>query len=120
MKSLKAKQAILMCGAIIVFSLAVGLGLSLIPSQNLPFLDSCSQLINVAGVLLCSLRFRECWYIWLANNVIDLSIWIINLCSLSPGSLLMLITAIMYLIMNVVGLINWIKTENKQMEENKA
>lgn len=120
MSSLKAKHAVLLCASVVVFSVGMGFVLNLIPSQNLPFLDSFSQLINVAGVVLCSLRFRECWYIWLINNVVDLTIWIINVCNVTPSAIMMLITSIMYLIMNIIGLMNWVKKENEQKRDDKT
>ena len=120
MNSWKAKHAVLLCVSVVAFSVGVGFVLNLSPSQSLPFLDSFSQLINVAGVVLCSLRFRECWYIWLINNVVDLTIWIINVCNVAPSAIMMLITSIMYLVMNVIGLINWVKKENEQKRDDKT
>ena len=35
--------------------------LTLIPSQRLAFLDSNSNIINLCGVILMILRFKECW-----------------------------------------------------------
>ena len=119
MKSLKPLSAVLLTVSVMVFSALVGFGLSLIPSQNLPFLDSCSQLVNVGGVVLSSLRFRESWYVWLANNVIDLTIWIINVVYLTESAITMLITSVMYLVMNIIGVIMWGKIEKKQKAENE-
>lgn len=114
MKSFNLKNSIIICSIIILGSAVLGLLLSLIPSQNLAFLDSTSQIINICGVVLVSLRFRECWYVWLANNIIDLTIWIVNVLKGTINSEMALITSIMYLVMNIIGLVCWIKIENKQ------
>ena len=114
MKSFNLKNSIIICSSIFVGSAILGFLLSLIPSQNLAFLDSTSQIINVSGVVLVSIRFKECWYVWLANNFIDTTIWIVNTINGTANAEMTLITSIMYLIMNVVGLVCWIKTERKQ------
>ena len=114
MKSFNLKNSIIICSSIFVGSAILGFLLSLIPSQNLAFLDSTSQIINVSGVVLVSIRFKECWYVWLANNFIDTTIWIVNTINGTANAEMTLITSIMYLVMNVVGLVCWIKTERKQ------
>ena len=98
----------------LIGSVILGFLLSLIPNQNLAFLDSTSQIINICGVILVSLRFRECWYVWLANNIIDLIIWIVNVAKHTINSEMALITSIMYLVMNIIGVVAWIKIEKKQ------
>jgi len=110
MKSFTLKNSIIICSIILLGSALLGFLLSLIPNQNLAFLDSTSQIINICGVVLVAIRFRECWYIWLTNNVIDLCIWIINVIKGTVNSEMALITSIMYLVMNIIGVICWIKS----------
>lgn len=120
MKSFTLKNSIIICLTILVGSAVLGYLLSLIPNQNLAFLDSTSQIVNICGVVLVSIRFRECWYIWLANNVIDLIIWIVNVFKGTINSEMALITSFMYLIMNIIGLICWIKIEKIQKNKKDA
>ena len=117
MRSLNFKSAFILCGCIVLGSSLLGFLLSLIPMQNLAFLDSTSQVINLCGVVLGALRFRESWYIWLLNNVVDLIIWVINTVGQTANAEMSLITAIMYLTMNVIGLINWIRLERLQKQK---
>lgn len=114
MKSFTWKNSLIICFFILVFSVLLGFFLSLIPTQNLAFWDSTSQIINIFGVILVAIRFRDCWYVWLANNIIDLIIWIINTVKGTANAEMTLITCIMYLIMNIIGLICWIKIEKAQ------
>ena len=114
MRSFTVKNSIIICGVILIGSVVLGFLLSLIPSQNLAFLDSTSQIINVSGGVLVSIRFKECWYVWLANNVIDVSIWTVNVFMGAENAEMALVTSVMYLVMNVIGLVCWIKTERKQ------
>jgi nicotinamide mononucleotide transporter len=114
MKSFTVKNSVIISVSIVVGSVVLGFLLSLIPGQKLAFLDSTSQIINICGVILVTIRFRECWYVWLANNFIDLIIWIINVIKSTANSEMALITSIMYLVMNIIGLISWVKIERKQ------
>ena len=114
MRSLNLKTATILCVSIVAGSTLLGFLLTLIPGQNLAFLDSTSQIINLCGVVLGTLRFRESWYIWLLNNMVDLTIWIINTIGNTPNAVMSLITSIMYLVMNVIGVIAWIKLERQQ------
>ena len=101
------KNSIIITISCIVGSLLLGFLLTQIPGQQLAFLDSSSNIINLCGIVLMNLRFRECWVIWIFNNSIDLSIWIINFINKSPNSLMMLIVSIGYLLINIYGLIKW-------------
>ena len=119
-RSLTIANSLLMTFLMLAGSVGLGFLLSLIPGQNLAFLDSTSQIINLCGVVLGTIRFRESWYIWLANNIIDLVIWIINTINRAPYSEMMLITSIMYLVMNVWGIAKWIMLEKHQKESVKT
>ena len=72
------KNSIIIVASCIVGSTILGYLLSLIPGQNLAFLDASSNIIQLCGIVLMNMRFKECWVIWLFNNTIDLIIWIIN------------------------------------------
>lgn len=107
------KNSILITLSCIVGSLILGVLLSKIPGQQLAFLDSSSNAINLCGIVLMNLRFKECWAVWLFNNSIDLFIWIINAINGTSNSIMMLLVSIGYLLINIYGLIKWIKMERK-------
>ena len=94
-------------------SLLLGFLLTKIPGQQLAFFDSSSNIINLCGIILMNLRFKECWVIWLFNNTIDLTIWLINVINKSPNAVMMLLVSIGYLLINIYGLIKWIKFERE-------
>ena len=101
------KNSIIITLSCIVGSLLLGYLLTLIPSQRLAFMDASSNCINLCGVILMILRFKESWWLWLINNVIDLSIWIITFINKGKGSTMMLLVSIGYLLINVYGIIKW-------------
>ena len=61
-----------------------------------------------------NLRFQECWIVSLFNNSIDLLIWSINFINQSPNSLMMLLVSLGYLLINVYGLIKWLKLKKEK------
>lgn len=108
------KNSIIIVSSCIVGSLLLGFLLTKIPNQQLAFLDSSSNVLNLCGIILMNLRFKECWMVWLFNNTFDLAIWIINVLKGSPNSIMMLLVSIGYLLLNIYGLIKWIKFEKSQ------
>lgn len=101
------KNSIIITLSCIIGSLLLGYLLTLVPSQRLAFMDASSNCINLCGVILMILRFKESWWLWLINNVIDLSIWIITFINKGEGSAMMLLVSIGYLLINVYGIIKW-------------
>lgn len=110
------KNSIIITLSCIIGSLLLGYLLTLIPSQRLAFMDASSNCINLCGVILMILRFKESWWLWLINNVIDLSIWIITFINKGQGSMMMLLVSIGYLLINIYGIIKW----NIEAKKNKG
>lgn len=105
------KFSLMLTFIVVSLSFLFGYLLNLIPSQNLAFLDSSSNIINLSAVVLMNMRYKECWMIWLFNNTIDLIIWIINTVKGTPNSVMMLLVSIGFLSINVYGLYKWFKKE---------
>lgn len=101
------KNSIIIILSCILGSFLLGYLLTLINGQRLAFMDSSSNCINLCGVILMILRFRESWWLWLVNNIIDLGIWIITFINKGEGSTMMLLVSIGYLLINVYGIIKW-------------
>ncbi len=101
------KNSIIITLSCIVGSLLLGYLLTLIPGQRLAFMDASSNCFNLCGVILMILRFKESWWIWLVNNAIDLSIWMITFLNNGEGSAMMLLVSIGYLLINVYGIVKW-------------
>lgn len=109
------KNSLLIIVACTIGSLLFSYLLILIPNQQLAFLDATSNCINLCGVILMILRFKEAWWLWLINNIIDLMIWIIM--TTENGTWMMLFTSIGYLLINIYGIIKWNK--DAKMEDKR-
>ncbi len=101
------KNSIIITSLCILGSFLLGFLLSMIPGQQLAFMDATSNCINLCGVVLMILRFKESWWVWMANNVVDLTIWIIMVVNKGEGSIMMLLVSIAYLLLNIYGIIKW-------------
>lgn len=101
------KNSIIITLSCIIGSFLLGFLLSLIPNQRLALMDATSNCINLCGVVLMILRFKEAWWLWLINNIIDLGIWIITVLNHGNGSIMMLLVSIGYLAINVYGIVKW-------------
>lgn len=109
------KNSIIITLSCIFGSIVLGYLLTLIPTQRLAFMDATSNCINLCGVILMMLRFKESWWLWLINNTIDLIIWVITVINGGSGSLMMLLVSIGYLLINIYGVIRW----NIEAKKNK-
>lgn len=101
------KNSIITTISCIIGSCLLGYILTLIPNQRLAFMDATSNCINLCGVILMILRFKESWWLWLINNIIDLLIWIITTINHGEGAIMMLFVSIGYLLINIYGVIRW-------------
>lgn len=109
------KNSIIITLSCVIGSFVLGYLLSLIPGQRLALMDASSNCINLCGVILMILRFKESWWLWLVNNIIDLIIWIITVIDKGNGSIMMLLVSIGYLLINIYGVIKW----NIEAKKNK-
>lgn len=101
------RTSIIITLSCIVGSFLLGYLLSQIPNQQLAFMDAVSNCINLCGVILMMLRFKEAWWLWLVNNIIDFIIWIIIAHGHGEGSMMMLLTSVGYLLINIYGVMEW-------------
>ena len=109
LRQFNLKTSILIIIVCFILNIILGFFLSKIKTQKLAFLDATSNCINICGVILMILRYKECWIVLLGNNIIDLIIWIINFINNEYNSSIMLIVSIFMLLFNILGIIKWYK-----------
>lgn len=108
-KSFTFKNSIVILVLCILGSMIVGYLLNLLPLQQLAFVDATSNCINLCGMVLMMLQFKESWWLWFINNVLDLIISIHCVLHNGENSIMMLATAIAFIVINILGLIQWNK-----------
>ena len=104
----------------IVFSLCcsvvlVSFGLSKIPNQNLPIMDTISNLMDICGLILIALRFKEGWIFWILCSTIDFIMWAVLLSQgESMNAIMMVIVSAVNIAINCWGFYSFVKLRKKQ------
>ncbi|MBE6124680.1 MAG: nicotinamide mononucleotide transporter [Erysipelotrichaceae bacterium] len=114
------KTSIITVFLVVIGTLIVSSLLTLIPTQKLAFWDSLNNILNISGILLIGLRYKEGWIVWIINSVTELTTWILALQNgYSNNAILMIFTCIFYLGLNTWGLKSFINLRKKQENTNK-
>lgn len=100
--------AALMVGLICLLTMAaLGFGLSLLPGQNNPYLDSATNVLSVSATLMMIRRYREQWAAYIILNVLTVVMWSLRAADGSPEGPLMIVMWSAYLINAFYGWFNW-------------
>lgn len=86
-----------------------GIALSMVATQNTPFLDATTNVLSIVATLLMMKRYREQWLFYIVLNIVTIVMWSIRFSQGSPDGLLMVIMWTAYLINSVYGYYNWSK-----------
>ena len=59
------KNALIVVGSCLVASIILSYILTLIPGQQLPFIDFAISCIDICALILMNLRYKEAWWLWI-------------------------------------------------------
>ena len=107
---LKKKHLIIILVLGVLVTLGYGYGLSMINS-NVPYLNSLGTVCSATGIYMTNRRYREQWYAWLAYTFVFAAIWMSNM------TISFLVQSCLFLVLNVLGLLNWNKEYKRQLEQ---
>lgn len=111
------KKSLIVILSCLTFSCIIGYLLTLIPKQNLAFMDAASNCINLCAIILLSLRYKEAWWLWFISGIIDLIIWVVMYFNNGYNTMAMIIITICFFVFNLIGIIKWTKkTKYKETE----
>lgn len=109
-RKLTTKQALfVIIGSIILYFVLVFVTTHF--HGNQVFLDASLLPLNIIGQMLMSYGYRSQWIAWIAVDVIAIIIWYIQLTTLSPAALSMLVLNITMLVNAIYGAYLWFRTE---------
>ena len=112
------KTSLIVVSLLTAFTLLLSFLLSLIPSQNLSFLDSLTNGLNICGVILIALRYKEGWYFWMMCNLVETVTWCILISHGAANSIMMLIICIVYIVLDIFGLKAFVNLRRNQDVKN--
>jgi nicotinamide mononucleotide transporter len=93
----------------LTFAAGFGFALSLIETQNTPYIDAATNVLAVAATIMMIRRFREQWAAYIILNVLSVIMWLFRMADGSPDGLLMVVMWSAYLVNACYGLYNWTK-----------
>ncbi len=119
LNNMSFKKTILTILIILSSTLLVSFIISLIPTQKLAVLDSAINILDIAGVILIALRYKEGFIAWILCNLTEISTWIIILINnYSQNAILMIVTSLVCIALNIWGLISFTKIHKTQEQSN--
>ena len=101
------KTSIIIVLSCIAGSILVGLILSLIPTQQLAFMDSTINCLDICALILLNLRYKENWALWITSGALSIIVWSIAFSNGGENAFMRLIAAIGFLFINIYGAIKW-------------
>jgi nicotinamide riboside transporter PnuC len=99
------KAAALAVISITAAGFVAGLLVGLILTQQLSFMDSTSTMLNLAGIILFSLRYQEALIMWLVRNLVDIILFSILIAAgTGVNAEMLIVTAALYIVCNSIRL----------------
>ncbi|SEP88447.1 nicotinamide riboside transporter PnuC [Neolewinella agarilytica] len=98
----------------VLATIVLGLVLRAIPGQNSPFVDAATNVLSIIATLLMMWRFAEQWWLYVALNVLTVSLWTIRYLADGYAADRMIFLWLIYLINSVFGLIIWARGVEKR------
>ena len=113
-KRLDKKQWIQLSLIVVVSTIIYAYFLHLIGGQQIR-IDSAAVVLSVVAQILMVKRYAEQWALWIAVNILSISLWAIVLITTGGNDWSMFVMWSAFLINSVYGYINWIKINKKQV-----
>lgn len=92
----------------------LGWALSLIKTQNTPYIDATTNILSIAATLLMVWRYREQWILYIILNVFTIIMWVIRTMQGSSDGIMMIVMWIAFLTNAVYGYYVWSKRTRQQ------
>lgn len=112
-KKLTPSKSILVMSGCIVSSIITGYILSSIPGQQLAFMDSFTNCLDLCALILMNLRYKEAWILWVISGILAIVIWTIAFFNNGESAFMLLISEISFLVIDTYGAFKWsLKSRN--------
>ena len=118
MRALKRKQQVFLLLICCLGIFVLGLGLSLIETQNTPYIDATTNILSIIATFLMVSRFKEQWLLYIALNIFTILMWYIRTINGSGDGLMMLVMWSAFLVNAFYGYYNWNKQAKISTKES--
>jgi len=117
MRRLVSNQRLWLVLGSLLATVALGFVLQAIPGQNSPFVDAATNVLSIIATLLMMWRFAEQWWLYVALNVLTVSLWTIRYFADGYAADMMIFLWLIYLVNSVFGLVTWARGAGDAAEE---
>lgn len=112
-KKLTPGKSLLVVSGCIASSIITGYILSSIPGQQLAFMDSFTNCLDLCALILMNLRHKEAWILWVISGILAIIIWTITFFNSGESAFMLLISETAFLIIDAYGAFKWsLKSKN--------
>ena len=101
------KNSVIVTSSCTIGSVIIGYLLTLIPGQQLAFIDSTICCLDICSLILLNLRFLECWWLWTLSGILSIVMWSVALINGGDNATMRLITAVCFTVLSLYGIIKW-------------
>lgn len=77
-------------------------------------LDSAAVVLSIIAQILMLKRYAEQWALWIAVNVLSISLWVVTLLTQGGNDLNMVVMWSAFLVNSIYGYVNWIRLSKGQ------
>ncbi|MDH4618929.1 nicotinamide mononucleotide transporter [Brevibacillus sp. AY1] len=77
-------------------------------------LDSAAVVLSIIAQILMLKRYAEQWALWIAVNVLSISLWVVTLITQGGNDLNMVVMWSAFLVNSIYGYVNWIRLSKGQ------
>ena len=109
MQKLSLKNRLLVILASVISIGILGQILSMIPSQNTPFIDATTNILSIFATFLMMYRYAEQWIMYITLNMVTIAMWFVRWQSEGYAGDTMLFMWSLYLVNSIFGFIIWRK-----------
>jgi nicotinamide mononucleotide transporter len=102
--------------SILILTIAYGLFLKYLGGKFV-WNDAATNVLSIAAQILMLKRFTEQWLLWIAVNVLSITLWLSALISQGGNDFSMLVMWSAFLVNSIYGYVNWRKLYQKQSHE---
>lgn len=77
-------------------------------------LDSAAVVFSIIAQILMLKRYAEQWVLWIAVNVLSISLWVVTLITQGGNDLNMVVMWSAFLVNSIYGYVNWVRLSKGQ------
>ena len=118
-RKLTPKNAFILISLCVAGSFLIGYGLTMIPNQQMAFLDATVCCIEIAARTIQNLRYAEAWWLWVIADIFAISLWRIAFEEGGDNTFMNLLSTIAFFGFDTYGLIKWHHNLSKRKSPKK-